>query len=162
GNYEQGWAEYEWRWRRKKEKPPPFREPLWDGSSLSGRTILFWMEQGLGDMLQFIRYAPLVKEHGGRVLVVAPRFLLPLLGTCQGIDTLFAEGAELEKFDVHAPLMSLPFLLKTTLATVPAEVPYLAADPQRLEQWREKLADVPGFRVGIAWQGNPHHKADRH
>jgi tetratricopeptide (TPR) repeat protein len=127
GDYEHGWTEYEWRWQRKQTPPRPFRQPRWDGSPLHGRAILLHMEQGLGDMLQFIRYAPRVQQRGGRVLVECPRMVLPLFASCAGIDRLVPEGEPLPEFAVQAPLMSLPGLLGTTLKTIPAEVPYLSA-----------------------------------
>jgi hypothetical protein len=114
-------------------------------------------EQGLGDSLQFIRYAPLVKQRGGTVVVECLRPLARLLARCPGIDRLVVKGSDLPAFDVHASLMSLPALLGTTLATVPADVPYLFADPELVERWRRELAPLPGFKVGIAWQGDPTH-----
>jgi tetratricopeptide (TPR) repeat protein len=162
GDYRQGWQEYEWRWRRPSMPPRPFRQPRWDGGSLEGRTILLYCEQGMGDTLQFIRYAPLVKARGGTVLVECPGSLLPLLSTCLGIDRLVAEGEPLPDFDVQAPLLSLPGLLGTTLDSVPAPIPYLSADEQRVERRRSVVGDLPGFKVGIAWQGNPRHQWDRH
>jgi len=162
GDYERGWAEYEWRWKRKSARPRPFTQPRWDGSPLESRTVLLYMEQGLGDMIQFIRYAPLVKQRGGKVVVECPDFLLPLFSSVVGVDRLVAEKAELPPFDCHAPLMSLPHLLGTTLDTVPAEVPYLSVPAGLVERWRGRLAQDQTFKVGIAWQGNPHHKWDRH
>jgi hypothetical protein len=94
--------------------------------------------------------------------VECPASLRPLFSTSAGIDRLVAEGTELPAFDVHAALLSLPRLLGTTLDTVPADVPYLAAEPGRVESWGRVLADVPGYKVGIAWQGNPRHAWDRH
>src|SRR5205807_4728934 len=85
-DFERGWDEFEWRWRRSGFPPRPFPQPLWDGGPLEGRTILLHAEQGLGDTLQFIRYAPLVKERGGWVIVECQELLLPLLATCPGID----------------------------------------------------------------------------
>jgi tetratricopeptide (TPR) repeat protein len=163
GNFEEGWREYEWRWRCKAwpSPMPPFRQPLWDGGTLHGRTVLLHAEQGLGDTLQFIRFAPLVKQRGGTVVVACPPPLARLLGTCPGIDCVVPGGASLPDFDVHAPLLSLPALLGTTLATVPAAVPYLTADPQLVQHWRRELSSVQAFKVGIAWQGNPKHRGDR-
>src|SRR5205085_2009569 len=100
----------------------------WDGSPLEGQRILLYAEQGLGDTLQFVRYAPLVKQRGGTVLVECPASLVPLLSSCPGIDRAVAKDSTLPDFDVHAALMSLPGILGTTLATVPAVVPYLFAD----------------------------------
>jgi tetratricopeptide (TPR) repeat protein len=162
GDFERGWAEYEWRWRRSKAMPRRLPGPTWDSAPLGGRTLLIYMEQGLGDMIQFLRFAPLVQRQGGRVVVECPGPLLPLFATCRAIDHLVAEGTDLPPFDVHAPLLSLPHRLGTTLATVPADCPYLAADPARSETWARALAPVRGFRVGIVWQGNPRHVHDHH
>src|SRR5207302_4380262 len=116
GKFEEGWPEYEWRWKCKEFSTPPYQQPLWDGSPLDGRTILLHAEQGLGDTLQFIRYAPLVKERGGRVVVACQAALVPLLANCPGMDRLIADGP-LPPFDVHAPLLSLPGIFGTSLAT---------------------------------------------
>jgi tetratricopeptide (TPR) repeat protein len=161
GDYERGWAEYEWRWKRPQTPPRPFKQPRWDGSPLEGRTILLWCEQGLGDTLQFVRYAALVKARAGTVVLECPPRLVPLLSTCTGADRLVSEGEPLPGFDVQAPLLSLPGLLGTTLETVPMEGPYLHAEPQRVERWRERLESVEGLRVGIVWQGNPKFQWDR-
>jgi Flp pilus assembly protein TadD len=162
GDYERGWREYEWRWRRKGVAMRPFRQPLWDGSPLDGRTILLHSEQGLGDTIQFVRYAALVKQCGGRVVLECPGLLLPLFASVPGVDQLVAEGTELPAFDVHAPLMSLPRLLGTTLTTVPADIPILTPDPALVERWRQRLETIDGYKIGVCWQGNPHHKWDRH
>jgi hypothetical protein len=157
GNFEQGWPEYEWRLKGTRELAQPnFPQPTWDGSPLAGRSILLRTEQGLGDTLHFIRYAPLVKAQGGRVLVECTEPLLPLLSGCPGIDRLVPRSLEARvPFDVQVPLLSLPHLLGTTLATVPANVPYLFADTQLLQQWRQELRAYSGFKIGIAWQCNP-------
>jgi Flp pilus assembly protein TadD len=160
GDYERGWPEYEWRWRRP-QTPRPFEQPRWDGSPLEGRTILLWCEQGLGDTIQFIRYASLVKAKGGTVVLECPPRLVPLLSTCAGVDRLMAEGEALPGFDVQTPLLSLPGLLGTTFESVPAEVPYLHPEPQRVERWRKRLEGVQGYRVGVVWQGNPKFQWDR-
>jgi tetratricopeptide (TPR) repeat protein len=153
GDLAEGFAEYEWRWQFEHMTPPSFPQPRWDGSPLAGRTILLATEQGLGDTIQFIRYAPVLRRQGARVLVQSPAALVPLLRTCGGIEQVLARGEPLPEFDVHAPLLSLPGLLGTTLDTIPAEVPYLSADPARVEVWRQRLQGVEGFRVGIVWQG---------
>jgi tetratricopeptide (TPR) repeat protein len=165
GDFARGWREYEWRWQRKQTPARPFRQPRWDGSSLDGRTLLIYMEQGLGDMLQFIRYAGRV--HGGKVVVECPESLVPLFSRCRGVDQVIAEGAPLPEFAVQAPLLSLPALLGTTLETIPAEVPYLVANPELVEKWRAWLEGQQPegqqpTRVGIVWQGNPRHRLDRY
>jgi tetratricopeptide (TPR) repeat protein len=161
GDYERGWTEYEWRWRTKKMRLPSFAQPLWDGSPPEGRTVLLWAEQGLGDAMHFVRYAALVRQRGGRVVVACRKPLLRLLAGCAGIDELVDQEGELPAFDVYVPLLSLPRLLGTTLATVPAAAPYLHADAALVERWRAELGAKPGFKVGIGWQGNPRHAADR-
>src|SRR5262249_6331132 len=101
------------------------------------------------------------KQAGGTVVVACPIALHPLLSTCPGIDRLVNPFAILPPFDVHASLLSLPRILGTTVATIPAQVPYLFADPQLVEWWRHELSPHPGFRIGIAWQGNPRFGGDR-
>jgi Flp pilus assembly protein TadD len=160
GDFAQGWREYEWRWRCREFPRLSYARPAWDGSPLEGRTILLCAEQGLGDTIQFVRYAALLKQRGGCVVVAPQKELLPLLAGCPGIDEL-AERDGPPPHDVFAPLLSLPRLLGTTLATVPAEVPYLRARPDLVERWREELRPLDGLRVGIAWQGSPRHRQDR-
>jgi tetratricopeptide (TPR) repeat protein len=158
GDFEAGWPEYEWRWRCKELKPlTALPQPLWDGTPLCGRTILLREEQGLGDTLQFIRYARLVKQRGGRVLFHCQRGLGQFLTGCPGLDGIVEWDMPLPPFDVQAPLLSLPMLLKTTLETVPAEVPYLFADPLLVAYWRRELEPLSGLRVGIVWQGHAGH-----
>jgi tetratricopeptide (TPR) repeat protein/ADP-heptose:LPS heptosyltransferase len=155
GNFEQGWPEYEWRWKCKDFSLPLFRQPRWDGSPLQGRTILLHAEQGLGDTMHFVRYAALIKQQGGNVLVQCPRQLLPLLGSCHGIYRLAAQGSGLaESYDVYAPLMSLPGILGTSLASVPAQVPYLFADPQLIDHWRQEMSRLSEFKIGICWDAD--------
>jgi tetratricopeptide (TPR) repeat protein len=163
GDYERGWPDYEWRWRCKRTTPlPALSQPRWDGGPLGGRTVLLYAEQGLGDTLQFVRYAPLVQQKGGRVVLQCQGALVPLLARCRGLDEIIPWGAPAPACDAWAPLLSLPGLFGTTLAAVPAEVPYLFADPALVEHWRRQFAAVSGFTVGIAWQGSPRHAWDRH
>jgi tetratricopeptide (TPR) repeat protein len=155
GDWQRGWSEYEWRWRTKQASPRRFAQPLWDGSPPAGKTILLHSEQGLGDTLQFVRYAAIVKRLGATVIVGCQKALTPLLAGCPGIDRLVAEGDVLPQFDLQAPLLSLPRILQTSLDSAPAAVPYLFAAPALIEAWKEKIRDVPGFKVGINWQGRP-------
>ncbi len=158
---EAGWPEYEWRWKRPGFPRPAFRQPLWDGASIQGQTILLFAEQGLGDTLQFIRYAPLVKQRGAKVIVQCQAPLVRLLATCSGVDRLVFEGTAIPPFDVQAPLLSLPRIFRTTLANIPAKIPYLSIEPAARAHWQQQLCSVEGFKVGIAWQGNPEHTRDR-
>jgi tetratricopeptide (TPR) repeat protein len=164
GDFERGLADYEWRWRLRDfgSTPPSSFAPKrrWNGSQLAGRTILLYAEQGLGDTIQFIRYARLLKALEGTVIVALQRPLLRLLARCPGIDQLVAEGDPLPPHDVHAPLLSVPYHLRTRLDTIPAGVPYLWADPMLVERWRHALAGLPGFKIGIAWQGNRQFSGD--
>jgi Flp pilus assembly protein TadD len=163
GDFERGWPAYEWRWRCPRTLPKPsYTEPVWDGSPLAGRTILLFGEQGLGDTLHFVRYAPIVKAYGGRIIVQCQRSLLPILASCPGIDQLVPLGESPPKFDLQAALMSLPLILGGGTHVIPAEVPYLTAKAELVEHWRRQLAPLAGFRVGIVWQGNSRHPWDRH
>jgi tetratricopeptide (TPR) repeat protein len=162
GDYEHGWPEYDWRWRCRDfvSKPVP-QEQMWDGSPLAGRTILLHAEQGVGDALQFLRFVPLVKQQGATVIVAGSPALMPLLSRVPGIDHVVEPGAPGVKFDVEAPLLSLPGRLGITLDTLPAHVPYLPGDADLEAYWRKELNRNTGYRVGIAWQGNPDHPEDR-
>src|SRR5260370_34946619 len=91
-----------------------------------------------------------------RVILECPQALIPLLKTCRGIDAWVAQGSQLPEFDVHAPLMTLPRLFGTTVAKVPTNIPYLTAEPERIEPWQRDLAPIQGFKIGMFWQGNPH------
>ena len=166
GDMAQGWPKYEWRWKRKRARPRLFQQPLWDGGSLEGKTILLWCEQGLGDNLQFIRYVPMVKRLGAKVIVECRTELMSLISSCSGIDELVPERSELPPFDVQLPLMSLPGIFGTTLTTIPADEPYLSADPARVEAWHKEIngdsKSADKLKIGIAWQGNPKHRWDRH
>ena len=160
GRLAEGWPEYEWRWKCPELPERQFKQSLWDGSPLAGRTILLHAEQGLGDTIQFIRYAPLVRECGGKIVVVCQKPLVALLANCPGVERVVAQGDPLPAFDVHAPLLSLPRIFGTTLANVPADIPYLAADERLVERWRAELEPQRAFKVGIAWQGSAKYRWD--
>jgi Tfp pilus assembly protein PilF len=154
GRLQEGWEEYEWRWKNQAFDPPHTDHPRWDGGPLNGRTILLYPEQGLGDTLMFVRYASLVKQRGGRVLVECHPDLLNLLAGCEGIDERFVLRTPPPSFDVQAPLLSLPRLCGTTPDTIPANIPYLKVDEARVARLRQRLALLPGYKVGICWQGS--------
>jgi tetratricopeptide (TPR) repeat protein len=162
GDFLNGWQDYRQGWALPTTPPPSYREPRWDGSPLEGKTILVFAEGGLGDTIQFLRYLPLVQEQGGTVLFECPPALVGICAGIGGIDKLAVRGAPLPPFDVQVPLLSLPAIFGTTLATIPTAVPYLRADPAFVEYWRKELEPVEGFKVGIVWQGNPDNTSDRY
>jgi Flp pilus assembly protein TadD len=162
GEYREGFADYEHRYACGTLLARALPKPRWDGRSLAGRTILLYAEQGFGDTIQFARYAPLVAALGGRVMLACQPELAPLLSRLEGVERVIAStgGAPKEPFDCHAPLPSLPFLLGTTLETIPAKVPYLHARAELIERWRCTIGSGPGLRVGLVWAGNPVHSRD--
>ncbi|WP_168220576.1 tetratricopeptide repeat protein [Azospirillum thermophilum] len=164
GELERGWEEYEWRWRRPsfQKAGPRFTQPQWRGEFGQGRTLLIHAEQGFGDSIQFIRYVGAILLHGWRVVVELPRPLLRLFSTIPGI-ALVAAGDPLPPFDAHCPMLSLPLAFGTGPGTIPAPIPYLAAEPERAALWRDRLPPRPpgGIRVGVVWQGNPQGTVDR-
>ena len=159
GNLEHGFAAYEWRWRHKMAPASvidghPAGGPRWlGGESLSGKTILLWDEQGLGDTIQFCRYAQPLADMGATVFLKMSPALLKLLKGLDGVSQLIAAGSPSPEFDVHCPLLSLPFALKTSLATIPSRTPYLKVDPAAVARWREILGAHDRFRVGLVWSG---------
>jgi tetratricopeptide (TPR) repeat protein len=162
GDFDNGWRGYEWRWRRGHTMPPrDFAQPQWRGEDIAGKTILLHAEQGFGDTIQFVRYAPLVAAKGATVILEAPDSLMPLLDGFDGVAATDAHGRALPPFDLHCPLMSLPLAFGTTLATIPENGPYLRVPAERLEKWRSRLAALTGKRVGLVWSGKPAHKNDR-
>jgi Tfp pilus assembly protein PilF len=161
GDYEGGWPGYEERWARPGMVARSFVQPRWDGSPLAGKTILLYSEQGLGDTILAIRYAELIKQRGGHVVVECQPALVRLLATAAGIDVLVPQGQPLPAFDVQLPLLSLPGVFKTTLASIPNKVPYLSPEPQMVAHWRGELNSVAGFKIGIVWQGSPTQAEDR-
>ncbi|KFX60884.1 tetratricopeptide repeat protein [Paraburkholderia fungorum] len=163
GQLEAGWAEYEWRWERSRIKASrrTFAQPLWLGDfSINGKTILLHAEQGLGDTLQFCRYAKTVSKLGAKVVLEVPRELMRLMSTLDGVNQLIEAGHALPPFDCHCPLLSLPLACKTDLASIPSKTPYLFADPQASREWHERIA-APAqkcLNVGLVWAGGnrPH------
>lgn len=164
GNLAEGWREYEWRWRTGKSSTPrrDFPQPLWDGRDLRGETILLHAEQGLGDTLQFVRYAPLVASRGGRVILTCQPALKRLLTGLEGIDGVFTSGDTLPEFTWHCPLLSLPLAFNTELVSIPASTPYLKSDPKLSAQWKTRLESEGAKRkAGLAWAGSPKQRRDR-
>jgi tetratricopeptide (TPR) repeat protein len=163
GDYRRGFEKYEWRWQRSG-MPPRRRlgKPLWLGEyPLARKTILIHGEQGLGDTIQFVRYAPLLAQSGAKVVVEAQPELTGLLSRVEGVAGVIPRGAPLPDFDVHCPVGSLSLALRTEVATIPADVPYLAADAERIAKWRPRIESLPAPRIAIAWSGAAAHANDR-
>jgi Flp pilus assembly protein TadD len=181
GDFERGWPEHEWRLKCRRHVGYRIDRPHWRGERLRDKSIVLHYEQGYGDTLQFIRYAALVKQRVGSVFVLCQPRLLRIVARCAGVDLAFDASSFTPDCDVHASLMSLPALLGTTMATVPARIPYLFNDPVVLDRWRSVLADALAtkadgggessdettldapqkpFLVGVSWQGSPTHLND--
>jgi Flp pilus assembly protein TadD len=161
GDFEKGWPEYEFRWQCPGFVERKLKQPRWNGEPIENKTLLLYAEQGLGDTMQWIRYAPMVKQFGATVFVEVQPALMRLLSRVKGIDRLIAQGEMLPAFDYHIPLGSLPGVFQTTVETIPDEVPYLTAEEERVEYWQGQLASLPDLKIGIAWQGNPKQGGDR-
>jgi hypothetical protein len=164
GDYRDGWRQYEYRWENKglKMERRQYPQPVWRGDDdLQGKTILLHAEQGSGDSLQFVRYAPMVAARGATVLLAVPPALRLLMMTVPGVAQVLTDGDPTPAFDLHCPLLSLPLAFGTELATVPRNIPYLWPIPGSVDVWRPRVPDNGRLRVGICWAGNPDHVNDR-
>lgn len=161
GDYERGWAQFEWRKRLQSVvvEHNEYAGAPWTGEPLDGRTILLHAEQGLGDTIQFVRYADEMKQRGAaRVIVEAPASITGLLASARGVDAVVAQGTPLPAFDVHASLMDLPRLCGTTIESIPARVPYLEAPTRPVASLVARHEHT--LKVGVVWAGNPMHQRD--
>ena len=177
GDFERGWLEYEWRLKCSHRYLPDVNLPRWLGGPLAGRSILLCAEQGIGDTLQFLRFAREVKRRGGHVVVYCTEPLVGIVARCESVDQVLNSIVPLPDCQVYSSLLSLPAILGATRESLSADVPYLSAVPGTIERWRpvvEQCAinhggredDGPSgprraLRIGIAWQGNPRHRVDR-
>ena len=156
GDYRTGWRQYESRWKsdQLKDSRLDSTSPLWLGEEdLAGKTILLWSEQGLGDTIQFLRYVPLAAQKAGRVILRVPEALRSLSGTLKSSAAIIGDEDVLPSHDFHCPLMSMPLAFGTTLESIPADIPYLRANADQVEVWRNRLGPGPGPRVGLVWAG---------
>jgi tetratricopeptide (TPR) repeat protein len=162
GDYRGGFIQYEMRRSNIPPRRRDFGKPLWLGEhSPSGGVILLHAEQGFGDTILFVRYAPLLAGLGAEILLEVPSELLSLLGRVEGITRVVEEGTALPSFDLHCPLPSLPLAMRTEIATIPARIPYLKASDERISRWRSRLAHIAAPRIAIAWAGRVTHPNDR-
>ena len=155
GNLQKGLELYEWRLKMKEfESKIPRKNLIWDGSkSLKRKKFLVYEEQGLGDIIQFCRYLPLLKQKGAQVTFKVKQKMHALLHTIDGDIVLVDSYPDDNKIDFEAPLMSLPFLFNTNLDTIPSRIPYLFADHDKAASWGKRLTKAT-FKVGICWQGS--------
>jgi tetratricopeptide (TPR) repeat protein len=162
GEFDEGWKEYEWRWEIEPLSVAKrhYSAPRWSGEPLNGKRIFLYGEQGFGDILQFVRYALVLKNMGARIFLECYQELLPLVSRMSIIDAVVVPNHQIPAFDYHCPLMSLPYIFKTRLESIPAPVPYLFASPEAVGCWQNRLK-TDKFKVGIIWAGNPSHKKDR-
>ena len=164
GDFDAGWEQYESRWQVPKFPSPRrgFTQSLWNGEDPAGKRVLVHSEQGLGDAIQFVRYVPLLAERGAHVILEAKPELMTLLKCVPGVAELVEVGEPLPTFDWHVPMLSLPRAFKTKVDSIPAKIPYLHADADLVERWREKLGPRDGsLRVGLSWAGNPTQAIDQ-
>lgn len=155
GNYQQGWHEYEWRWKKRRFTSPlrQFGVPQWQGEDIAGRRILIHAEQGFGDTIQFSRYLTLVEGRGAEVIFECHPPLVNLMGSLPGHIQVVPFGRPLPPFDLHCPLLTLPRIFGTTLATIPAQIPYLDAPGGNQRFWDSMFPPGPGVKVGLCWKG---------
>jgi len=162
GNFEEGWKLYEWRrngFHQDFVRNHP--QPLWLGEhSLAGKTLLIYAEQGLGDFIQFCRYIPRLEASRARVVLEMPASLVPLISTLKAHCTVIEQGKPLPAYDFHCPVLSLPLACKTSMQSIPAEIPYLYADPDKQSKWHLRLGNQTVPRVGLVWSGAENHRND--
>jgi len=162
GDFETGWQLYEYGFKtegfaRGVRKQCP--QPAWLGNfSIEGKRIVLYAEQGYGDVMQFVRYAPMVAALGAEVILEVPKPLIKLIETMKGDFKVIAQGETFTEFDAHCPLMSLPLVFKTILETVPAEIPYLFADKQKTADFA--IQDKQKLQLGLVWSGSTTHNND--
>jgi Tfp pilus assembly protein PilF len=171
GQFEEGWAMYESRWdcesfgeNTRRDPKRQWGHPPVGLADVSGKTILIYAEQGIGDTIQFVRYATLLSQRGARVIVQAAWTLKSLLQTCPGVRLVYDNNEDLPAYDWHIPMLSLPHVFGTIAGNIPAEIPYLSVDPSRRKSWAARIQSAAPagtrLRVGITWAGNPKHKND--
>jgi tetratricopeptide (TPR) repeat protein len=163
GDFQQGWQEYEWRWKSQASQfqRAARSQPEWQGEPLGDKMLLVESEQGLGDILQFLRYVELLRQRDIRFVVKIPKVLKPLLEECvDWADRLITDMPQ--AFDAFIPLLSLPKIMETTLESVPNQVPYLRVPSIRTDDWCRRLGPRPKLRVGVVWQGSSAYRDDQY
>jgi tetratricopeptide (TPR) repeat protein len=161
GNFERGWEEYEWRWKSAEFQAysPAYGRLQWTGQDLSGTRILVHVEQGIGDAIQFVRFTRALQAKGAKVWLHLPGKLKRLLVHCGGVDGCVSIGQPWPEVDWEVSMLSLPRLLGMDLTSFP-NASYLRSEPEVRQRWADYFATMPGFRIGIVWQGNPRNPLD--
>lgn len=162
GNLLDGFAEYEYRWKRFKNAPRAFNNYplpnlLTNLENLNNKRVFIHVEQGLGDTLMFIRYARELKQRGAIVITETQKPLAKILSLCPYLDEIVTIGSPVPPFDYQIPMLNLPLIFKTTLETIPAQIPYLFADQKLVALWHERLKNNRRFKIGICWRGDAAH-----
>jgi tetratricopeptide (TPR) repeat protein len=156
GRFAEGWSDYEWRWPRGESSSgrPDAGAPEWQGEDLAGRRLIVFSEQGLGDIIQFARYLPLVAARSNNVTFVVDKKMVRLLQRVTENVEVVDQALVGQTFDFQSLLLSLPLRFGSDLASIPAAVPYLHAEPKRVQAWRARIGE-DGFKIGIAWHARP-------
>lgn len=158
GNYEKAWQEYEWRWKIHGMNPQAMNTPMLTADAVKGSSILLYPEQGMGDTLQYVRYAKELKKRGAKKIICrVQKPLKRLLSSCDYIDQIVTNEKNI-KADYQAPLMSMPLILGTRVETIPMGIPYLKADEKLVIDWKEKLKNDKNFKIGLCWHVDPVHE----
>jgi tetratricopeptide (TPR) repeat protein len=164
GEYEEGWSLYEWRWKGSQQKDfiRNFKQPLWLGEeSIKDKKILIHIEQGLGDVIQFCRYIPMIEALAPKQIIFeVPKSLVSILSTIKSKFSVVEQGVPIPEFDIHCPIMSLPHAFKTIVDRIPSSIPYLYADVNKTKLWNKKLGIKTKPRIGLVWSGSTIHKND--
>jgi Flp pilus assembly protein TadD len=162
GDLDRGWRQAESRWKHRGlgKEIRQFHQPLWLGQPIGGQTILVYSEQGMGDIIQFCRYVPVLAERGAKVILEVDAVLTQLLSGLEGVSSCVTRHTPHPPFDVQCPILTLPLAFATQLKSIPATVPYLTV-PTGGRDWQKLLGPKTRPRIGIAWSGNPNHVHDR-
>jgi tetratricopeptide (TPR) repeat protein len=158
GDFSAGWRSYEWRWKDESKfgAKRNFKKPLWLGAEpIDGKTVLLHSEQGLGDTIQFCRYACLVAAQGARVILEVESPLRELMQSLPGVAQVITMGEPMPDFDFQCPILSLPLAFGTILDTIPSQTPYLSASQDKIQAWRDRMSEHDKLRIGLVWAGNP-------
>ncbi len=162
GNYEEGWKLFEWRWKGpQKNEFRDFKKPLWLGNEpIKNKTILILAEQGFGDFIQFYRYCILLEKLGAKIIIETPKELTSLIKNQNKSNIIVTKGEPFPEFDFYCPIMSLPLAFKTNIHNIPANLPYIKIDSEKLNFWRSKLIKKKRMKIGIVWSGAQNKETD--